>query len=89
MVLPRLLVTALAALLPAIVLAQDAATKLEFGTQNYAGYKQLIDRKPSSNARIHGYLSMPLGVQGKVPAVIFLPHAGGSPRTRCAGIERH
>lgn len=76
----RIATLALAAALsmPAIsALAQGTATKLEFDTRNYAGYKELVAGTPSSKARIFGYLSMPAGTQGKVPAVIFLPHADG------------
>lgn len=77
MVFLRPLIVALASLLPVLALAQGAATKLEFETNNYSGYKELIASTPSSKARIHGYLSIPAGAQGKVPAVIFLPHSGG------------
>lgn len=78
MKLARLTTAALAASLASIaLLAQAAATKVEFETRDYAGYKELVAGSPSGEARIYGYLSLPANAQGKVPAAVFLAHAGG------------
>lgn len=63
------------ALAAAAALAQPV--KIEFESKNYAGYKELIAGKPSGPSRIVGYLSLPRVAQGKVPAVVLLPHSGG------------
>ncbi len=74
-------VMSLRALITLLLLATSAATaqpqKIEFESMNYAGYKELIAGAPAGSTRIMGYLSLPPGRQGKAPAVVLLPHAGG------------
>lgn len=65
----------------AVVLGAAAAlaqpVRIEFESKDYVGYKELIAGKPAGSARIVGYLSLPPAAQGKVPAVVLLPHSGG------------
>lgn len=64
-------------LIPVAAFGQSERRKIEFESKNYAGYKELIAGTPASSVRVLGYLSIPAGAQGKVPAVVLLPHSGG------------
>lgn len=72
-----LLTTILCLLVSAAGSGRAQSQRVDFESKNYIGYKELVADAPSSSARIYGYLSLPPGAQGRVPAVVFMPHSGG------------
>lgn len=51
--------------------------KIVFYSANYKTFKDLIERKPSKQIKIHGNLKFPKNINGKVPAAILLHTLNG------------